>query len=89
MKNTKQPKRATGLADRELAHLEAMFSGFHQRIDAFTRLPTAYWVARLKRINVEYALVVTQQKRLATLMRNLEIMKSDLQQVEDCPAHAA
>ncbi|WP_061176520.1 hypothetical protein [Caballeronia pedi] len=89
MNKTKQPKRATGLADRELAHLETMFNGFRQRVDAFTRLPADYWVARINRIEDEYALVVTQQRRLAALMRHLETMKSKLRQFEECAAFAA
>lgn len=66
-----------------------MFNGFRQRIDAFTRLPADYWVERIKRISDDYALVVTQQKRLATLLRNFETLKSELQQVEDRAALAA
>lgn len=74
---TKQPKRATGLADREFGHLETVFNGLRQQIDASSRLPVDYWVARAKRISDEYALVVTQQRRLAPLMRNLENLKSE------------
>jgi len=89
LKNTKQPKRATGLADRELAHLEAMFNGLHQRIDAFARMPANYWVQRVRRIEDEYALVVTQQKRLAMLMRTLECLSSELEPTPDHTALAA
>ncbi len=77
-----QPKRATGLADRELAHLEMIFNGFHQRLDAFTYLPANYWSARVKRIEDEYALVVTQQKRLTTPMKDLESLNAELRTSE-------
>jgi hypothetical protein len=52
-------------------------------------MPANYWVQRVRRIEDEYALVVTQQKRLTMLMRNLECLSSELEPTPDHTALAA
>jgi hypothetical protein len=72
MKTNTPPKRATWLADREIAHLEVMLRGMQQGIEALSRLSASYWHARISRIEAEFLLVATQRQRVLSLRRELE-----------------
>ncbi|WP_277182608.1 hypothetical protein [Caballeronia sp. BR00000012568055] len=73
MKTSTSAKRATWLADREIAHLEFVLSGMRQ-IKALSRLTASYWHARISNIEAEFLLVATQRQRVLNLRRALETL---------------
>jgi hypothetical protein len=74
MKTSTSPKRATWLADREIAHLEIMLGGMREGIEALSRLTASYWHARISNIEAEFLLVATQRQRVLSLRRALEAL---------------
>jgi hypothetical protein len=93
MKTNTTAKRATWLADREIAHLEVMLGGMRQGIEALSRLTASYWHARISNIEAEFLLVATQRQRVLSLRRALEALvlleSSARRQIEQRTSFAA